>query len=378
MKKAFRGLALSICIPTYNRARVLDRLLEGLSQEIAGLESEVEICISDNASQDETGQIAKKWAARLPIKYRKSKRNLGLDINFVKITELASGRFIWYSGDDDLFLPGSVQRLLDDLKRPEAGKAGAVYLNATSKRGPMAFFGFGDFRLFKKGSGDYPPLNISFAGSLCLRRDVAREIIRDKIRFSGTKLVKKEEDPHLLDYFSPAYLFLECASAAGWFGIEPCPAIEIVADGSVVSYERKFYLDLILTAYPLEMRRAYPWFRDGARNYNIKSLLVGAAMAASRPELEEAYALSRGCYLRILEMDGSPAKARLLSLFDPIRKNAVGRAGLVLCFKAARRILGLRIKDEPATDAYSLGNLKFGMARARGILGANRKAPDKQ
>ena len=45
---------LSICIPTYNRATVLDRLLENLELEIKDVSERLEICVSDNGSNDDT------------------------------------------------------------------------------------------------------------------------------------------------------------------------------------------------------------------------------------------------------------------------------------------------------------------------------------
>ena len=45
---------LTIGIPTYNRAKFLRRLLEQLRTELAGLDGQVEVLVSDNASTDDT------------------------------------------------------------------------------------------------------------------------------------------------------------------------------------------------------------------------------------------------------------------------------------------------------------------------------------
>ena len=45
---------LSICVPTFNRARYLECLLEDLASKIGELGCSYELLIGDNASEDET------------------------------------------------------------------------------------------------------------------------------------------------------------------------------------------------------------------------------------------------------------------------------------------------------------------------------------
>ncbi len=45
---------LTIAIPTYNRAELLDKQLAWLAQAIQGFESDCEIFVSDNCSTDHT------------------------------------------------------------------------------------------------------------------------------------------------------------------------------------------------------------------------------------------------------------------------------------------------------------------------------------
>jgi len=52
---------LTIAIPTYNRADLLDKQLTWLSQAIKGFETECEILVSDNCSTDHTQSIINKW-----------------------------------------------------------------------------------------------------------------------------------------------------------------------------------------------------------------------------------------------------------------------------------------------------------------------------
>lgn len=104
---------LSICIPTHHgRAAVLDRLIARLAEDIGG--ADVEICVSDNASRDETTGVLAHHAAVLGARLVAARydRNLGLARNLLAVAQLARGRFIWFLGSDDLPVPGAVDEVL--------------------------------------------------------------------------------------------------------------------------------------------------------------------------------------------------------------------------------------------------------------------------
>ena len=66
---------LSICIPTYNRAKILDRALENIERELKSIDiNEIELVIFNNCSKDDTQEIVYKYINKgLPIKYSKMK-----------------------------------------------------------------------------------------------------------------------------------------------------------------------------------------------------------------------------------------------------------------------------------------------------------------
>lgn len=101
---------LSICIPTYNRAVLLQATIENL---LAQHQEGVQITVSDNASTDGTEAMMREFTARHPhIVYARAERNQGADRNFLKAVEIASGRHAWLMGDDDLVAPGGVAEVL--------------------------------------------------------------------------------------------------------------------------------------------------------------------------------------------------------------------------------------------------------------------------
>ncbi len=107
---------LSICIPTLNRAALLEDMLFHLSRLTEGLEDKLEIVVADNASTDHTREVVE--SCPLDIKYGRQTSTVGFTKNVLfATTELATGDHVWLIGDDDLILPGALQHILDSLDK---------------------------------------------------------------------------------------------------------------------------------------------------------------------------------------------------------------------------------------------------------------------
>ena len=112
---------LTIFIPTFNRADVLDNNLRLLCTEISQKELPVAIVISDNASMDNTESVSKKYAAQFDfVSYKRNAQNLGADGNFLSCFELGSGKYTLLLGDDDYPISGQLAYLVNVLKNTEA------------------------------------------------------------------------------------------------------------------------------------------------------------------------------------------------------------------------------------------------------------------
>lgn len=114
---------LSICIPTWNRAKLLAVSLEYMLPQFAEVSNDdVELFISDNASPDGTPDVVKKYAdAGLPITYNRNAENIGPDRNFMLCMQKACGKYIWLLGDDDYMQPGALKLLVNTLKGSDYG-----------------------------------------------------------------------------------------------------------------------------------------------------------------------------------------------------------------------------------------------------------------
>ena len=99
---------ISIVIPTYNRARLLPRAIE--SAQNAG--ADLEVIVVDDCSTDDTAEVCGAIAG---IRYVRLKKNGGLaHARNVGIAE-STCEFVAFLDDDDLRLPGSLDKQLSSL-----------------------------------------------------------------------------------------------------------------------------------------------------------------------------------------------------------------------------------------------------------------------
>jgi glycosyltransferase involved in cell wall biosynthesis len=110
---------LSICIPTFNRGKLLNDLLGCLSKELKGKGDSVDIVICDNCSDDNTPEVVKSFQKTLNLKYFRNERNIGIAANILKVPSLATGEYCWIIGDDDLLIPGSIGTVLEILNNDQ-------------------------------------------------------------------------------------------------------------------------------------------------------------------------------------------------------------------------------------------------------------------
>lgn len=107
-------ILLSICIPTYNRCNLLKENLLEIIDQSNDLKVKIEICISDNASSDNTDEMIKflPKSEYVKIVYIKNEINIGPDLNYLKSIDISKGKYCWFMGSDDLISPNSLQQLI--------------------------------------------------------------------------------------------------------------------------------------------------------------------------------------------------------------------------------------------------------------------------
>jgi glycosyltransferase involved in cell wall biosynthesis len=96
---------VSVCIPTYNRARMLR---ESISSVLAQTFSDFELIVSDNASEDDTESLVRSFKDKR-IRYARNRRNVGPRENMNRSLHLSRGKYIAFLPDDDLMMPENLR-----------------------------------------------------------------------------------------------------------------------------------------------------------------------------------------------------------------------------------------------------------------------------
>lgn len=95
---------LAICIPTYNRASILENTLDDIIPKIKG--QSFIFVVSDNNSTDNTEEICRKYSN---VIYHKNKTNIGLEKNLIKALRLGKdyADYLWLMGDSQILIGNS-------------------------------------------------------------------------------------------------------------------------------------------------------------------------------------------------------------------------------------------------------------------------------
>lgn len=115
---------VSICVPTYNSSRFLRDTLDSI---IAQTYDNLEVIISDNASDDETAAIANEYGVKFGFKVFVNGGNIGAFNNWNGLIELAQGKYIAIYHSDDIYEPTIIEESVALLERqPQSGLVGTL------------------------------------------------------------------------------------------------------------------------------------------------------------------------------------------------------------------------------------------------------------
>lgn len=114
-----------ICIPTYNAG---ETLRETLASVLAQTYTQLDIVIVDNASTDNTIEVANSFGDPR-VSVLRNTENIGAERNFTRCIENSAGTYTAIFHADDIYTPQMVEKQVAFLERhPDAG---AVFTNAS-------------------------------------------------------------------------------------------------------------------------------------------------------------------------------------------------------------------------------------------------------
>ncbi len=184
---------LTIAIPTYNRKDKLKLCLQYILEQSEGRD-DIEILVSDNCSSDGTEELMKTIAEKNPkINYCRNSENIGPDRNFLNCYEKATGDYILLLGDDDMLLPGGIERIISSIEK----KPVAVFLNTSGLTGtnPISytaprFEDVGDIVFDGRDEIlEQVGIYITFMSAFVLRTDLVRAV-NNKEQYIGSYFIQ--------------------------------------------------------------------------------------------------------------------------------------------------------------------------------------------
>jgi hypothetical protein len=108
---------LSICIPTYNRADLLDYCLTNLAR-FNDCGKPFEIVISDNGSTDRTTEVIEAHRSRFPVlRAYRFPENKGPYANWLNLKRKAEGELVVYVADDDSLIVDGLLHHVETMEK---------------------------------------------------------------------------------------------------------------------------------------------------------------------------------------------------------------------------------------------------------------------
>lgn len=116
---------LTIAIPTYNRASILDNSLSQLTSNPEFDKAKIEILVSDNASEDDTAAVVAKYPT---VRYHRNDCNMG-QANFTIALRLARGKYVRLLNDTATFRPFMLGKLLAMIESSDSEAENLFFTN---------------------------------------------------------------------------------------------------------------------------------------------------------------------------------------------------------------------------------------------------------
>lgn len=130
-----KQLLLTIGIPTWNRSEELQECIQLIAAQVEPVCDEVEIFVSDNASDDGTKELLHAFASKYRfLRYSRNESNIGPDCNFLEVFKRATGKYVWLFSDDDFMADGAVAEILRIVRTYDPSYITTNYLWCNKQR----------------------------------------------------------------------------------------------------------------------------------------------------------------------------------------------------------------------------------------------------
>jgi glycosyltransferase involved in cell wall biosynthesis len=178
---------VTIPVLTYNSSEFIVETLESIYNQTY---KNIELIVSDDASQDNSVDVVKKWCAQSRVQERfsnvihlKSKINIGIPANYNKCINASTGKWIKSIGGDDVLMPNciedNIQCIADNNEIKVLFSYLRIYLNS-----------FEESNFIKLSPGSYPSHIIN--DSITAAQQYQLFLVSDRIPFTPSIFINKE------------------------------------------------------------------------------------------------------------------------------------------------------------------------------------------
>ena len=105
---------ITICIPTFNRSKFLNELL----QSIYNANKKIPIILSNNNSTDDSNKIIQIYRKKfINFTLVQQKKNIGFTKNYLECLFRVRTKYAWVVGDDDVLKKDSIKNIISTIKK---------------------------------------------------------------------------------------------------------------------------------------------------------------------------------------------------------------------------------------------------------------------
>lgn len=182
---------ISICIPSYNRPNEIRRLLDSIDAKNYKEDIEIVVCEDKAPKREEVRASVNSYMSEsiYKVNYIENEKNCGYDGNLRNLINNASGEYVLFMGDDDMFIPGRLEQYVEYVKKhTDCGYILRSYQNVAADGSVTEFKYFDSDKVFEPSDDTYVSMfdKSVFISGFTIKRAYAKAFETDQ--FDGSLL----------------------------------------------------------------------------------------------------------------------------------------------------------------------------------------------
>lgn len=172
---------ISICIPSYNRPEEIGRLLKSVDSERYANQIEIVVCEDKAPRRVEVRNVVEGFSknSHYDVNYIENEVNCGYDKNLRNLINNATGEYIIFMGDDDMFIPGRLDGFIDYVcAHRDCGYILRCYQNVAADGSVAEFKYFSEDKVFPPSADTYISMfdKSVFISGFTIKREYAKTV----------------------------------------------------------------------------------------------------------------------------------------------------------------------------------------------------------